>query len=155
MPIPSAGILLYRVRAVGPEVLLIHMGGPIWAKKDLSAWSIPKGVIAPREDPLDAARREFREETGFDVAGTFELLGTFRQNSSKQITVWALEGDCDPQKLQSTNFKMIWPPKSGKLREFPEADRAAWLTSMQAYALIVKGQRVVLDHFFARYEHVS
>ena len=149
MSLKSAGILLYRLRAE-LEVLLIHMGGPIWAKKDLMAWSIPKGIIGMDEDPLEAARREFHEETGFNPEGQVELLGTFQQNSSKQLTVWALRGDCDPQKLRSNNFTMEWPPKSGKLMQFPEADRAAWLLREQAAARIVKGQRVVLEHFFAR-----
>jgi predicted NUDIX family NTP pyrophosphohydrolase len=148
MSVKSAGVLLYRIRAE-PEVLLIHMGGPFWATKDIAAWSIPKGVIGPGEDPLDAAKREFHEETGFDAEGQFEALGTFQQNSSKQLTVWALRGDCDPQKLRSNSFTMEWPPKSGKLVQFPEADRAAWLSREQAVARIVKGQRVVLEHFFA------
>jgi predicted NUDIX family NTP pyrophosphohydrolase len=141
--------LLYRIRAE-LEVLLIHMGGPIWAKKDFGAWSIPKGVIGPEEDQLHAAKREFQEETGFAVEGEFEALGTFQQNSSKQLTIWALQGDCDPQKLRSNSFTMEWPPKSGKLMQFPEADRAAWLSREPAVARIVKGQRVVLEHFFAR-----
>jgi len=151
MPIQSAGVLLYRARPAGFEVLLIHMGGPIWARKDLGAWSIPKGVIGPEEEPLAAARREFREETGFDADGAFEFLGRFRQNSSKQLAVWALEGDCDPLTLKSTAFTMIWPPKSGKLREFPEADRAEWFDREKGLSRIVKGQRIVLEEFFARH----
>jgi predicted NUDIX family NTP pyrophosphohydrolase len=115
----------------------------------------PKASSDPDEDPLDAAKREFHEETGFDPKGEFELLGTFRQNSSKQLTVWALEGDCDPQKLRSTSFTMIWPPKSGKVREFPEADRAAWLTREPALICIVKGQRAVLEHFFAQHDRAG
>jgi len=151
MSVKSAGVLLYRIRAE-LEVLLIHMGGPIWAKKDFGAWSIPKGVIGPEEDPLEAAKREFQEETGFAAEGEFEALGTFQQNSSKQLTIWALQGDCDPQKLRSNSFRMIWPPKSGKVMEFPEADRAAWLNREDALNSIVKGQRVVIERFFARRE---
>src|ERR1700749_786255 len=99
MPIRSAGILLYRVISRRLDVFLIHMGGPMWAKKDFGAWSIPKGVITPGEDPLAAAQREFQEETGFAPTGSYQPLGTFRQNSSKELTVWALEGDCDPRQL--------------------------------------------------------
>jgi predicted NUDIX family NTP pyrophosphohydrolase len=151
MSVKSAGVLLYRVR-LELEVLLIHMGGPLWAKKDAGAWSIPKGVIGTGEDPLGAAKREFHEETGFDAEGEFEALGTFRQNSSKQLTVWAVQGDCDPKTLRSNSFTMIWPPKSGKLVAFPEADRAAWFNRERALDSIVKGQRVVLERFFARRE---
>ena len=150
MPIHSAGLLLYRRIQGGPEVFLIHMGGPLWARKDLAAWSIPKGVIGPAEDPLAAAKREFREETGFVVGGSYQPLGTFRQNSSKNLTVWALEGDCDPAKLVSNSFTMIWPPKSGTLKSFPEADRGAWHDRSSALAKIVRGQRPVLEAFFAR-----
>jgi predicted NUDIX family NTP pyrophosphohydrolase len=148
MPIQSAGLLLHKRAAGGPQVLLIHMGGPIWAKRDEAAWSIPKGVINPGEDGLAAAKREFREETGFIVTGRCEPLGSFRQNSSKTLTVWALEGDCDPAKLASNSFSMIWPPKSGILRSYPEADRAAWLDREAAFAKIVRGQRPVLEAFF-------
>ena len=150
MPIQSAGILLYRRRAVGLEVFLVHMGGPLWVKRDVMAWSIPKGIIGKQEKVLTAARREFFEETGFEIDGRFEALGSFRQNSSKNLTVWALEGDCDPTKLKSNSFSMVWPPKSGELREFPEADRGGWFAREEAMAKIVKGQRAVLQHFFDR-----
>ena len=150
MPILSAGLLLYRRRAHEPEVLLIHMGGPIWAGKDIAAWSIPKGVVGPGEDPLKTASREFREETGFEVFGTYEPLGKFRQNSSKDLTVWSLEGDCDPEKMVSNHFKMAWPPETGTMQTFPEADRAAWLDPGAALEKIVRGQRPVLEAFYAR-----
>jgi predicted NUDIX family NTP pyrophosphohydrolase len=114
----------------------------------VAAWSIPKGVINPGEDGLAAAKREFREETGFDVSGTYETLGTFRQNSSKQISAWALEGDCDPAKLVSNVFSMEWPPKSGTMQNFPEADRGAWLDKTSALSKIVRGQRPILEAFF-------
>jgi predicted NUDIX family NTP pyrophosphohydrolase len=123
------------------------MGGPIWARKDAAAWSIPKGLIGVGEKPEDAALREFREETGFAVSGTYELLGTFRQNSNKELTVWAL-GDCDPGQLVSNTFTMIWPPKSGATRTFPEADRGAWFDRDEALIGIVKGQRPVLKAFY-------
>lgn len=150
MPIKSAGLLLYRHRKAGPQVFLIHMGGPIWARKDATAWSIPKGVIGVGEDPLTAAIREFREETGFSVSGDFEPLGTIRQNSSKDLTVWAAEGDCDPEQLVSNTFQLEWPPKSGKMRTFPEADRGAWFEKAQAFEKIVRGQRPILNAFFDR-----
>jgi predicted NUDIX family NTP pyrophosphohydrolase len=150
MPVQSAGLLLYRRSALVPQVLLIHMGGPIWARKDIAAWSIPKGVVEYGEDPLKAATREFREETGFTVFGRYEPLGMFRQNSSKDLTVWALEGNCDPDKMVSNTFEMVWPPKSGKVQTFPEADRAAWLDPEHALQKIVRGQRPVLEAFYAR-----
>jgi predicted NUDIX family NTP pyrophosphohydrolase len=146
MPIQSAGLLLYR----GPEVFLIHMGGPIWAKRDLGAWSIPKGVISPGEDPLAAARREFTEETGFRADGPFEPLGIFRQNRGKDLHVWTAQGDCDPAALKSNHFQMIWPPKSGRLQSFAEADRGGWFRPEEAQAKIVAGQRPVLESFFRR-----
>lgn len=149
MAIQSAGLLLYRHRPAGPQVFLIHMGGPIWARKD-AAWSIPKGVITSGEAPMEAAVREFREETGLAVTGKYEPLGTFRQNSNKDLTVWALEGNCDPGALVSNSFSMVWPPKSGKMQTYPEADRAAWLDRDEAFVKIVKGQRPVLEAFYAR-----
>lgn len=149
MAIESAGLLLYRKHHV-LEVFLIHMGGPFWAKKDLAAWSIPKGVIGPDEEPVVAARREFQEETGFAVKGRLLALGTFRQNSSKNLSVWAVEGDCDPDKLVSTMFSMEWPPRSGRQQEFPEADRGGWFDQARALQKIVKGQRLVIEAFYER-----
>lgn len=151
MPIQSAGLLLYRHRPGGLEVFLVHMGGPIWAKKDAAAWSIPKGMIGPQEDPLAAARREFLEETGFVVEGVYEPLGTIRQNSSKDLAVWALRGDRDPSQLKSDRFSMVWPPKSGRLQSFPEADRGAWFDRKTALVKIVKGQRPFVERFFAHH----
>lgn len=149
MPIHSAGILLYRrQRGDGIEVFLIHPGGPYWSKKDEGAWSIPKGIVDQSEDHLAAARREFHEETGFVVEGTFLALGTFRQPSGKHLSVWALEGDCNPAELKSNSFEMIWPPKSGRVQNFPEADRGAWFNRAEAVAKITKGQRQILDSFF-------
>jgi predicted NUDIX family NTP pyrophosphohydrolase len=147
MPIESAGLLLYR-RRQGVQVFLVHVGGPFWARKDLAAWSIPKGVIGPDEAPLAAARREFQEETGFAAEGDVLPLGRFRQNSSKNLSVWAAEGDCDPAKLASALFTMEWPPKSGRMQQFPEADRGGWFDQKTALVKIVKGQRPVLDAFY-------
>ena len=145
--VESAGIILYRHREE-TEIFLVHMGGPLWAGRDAGAWSIPKGVIGNREDPFEAAKREFREETGFTPTGAFRALGRFKQNSGKHISVWMVEGDCDPSQLVSQNFSMIWPPKSGKQRRFPEADRGGWFGCDAALAKIVKGQRVVIERFF-------
>ncbi len=147
MPIASAGLLLYRKRRE-LEVFLIHMGGPFWASKDAAAWSVPKGIINPGEGPLAAARREFQEETGFTADGVFLPLGSFRQNQSKNLSVWAVEGDCDPAQLTSALFSMEWPPKSGRVQRFPEADRGAWFEKKAALVKIVKGQRPVLDAFY-------
>lgn len=145
--IESAGIILYRRRRK-LEVFLIHMGGPIWARRDEGAWSIPKGVRQDGEDPLVAAKREFQEETGFAPAGEFKPVGRFKQNSGKYISVWAMEGDCDPGQLVSQTFSMIWPPKSGKRQQYPEADRGAWFDREAALAKIVKGQKPVLERFY-------
>jgi predicted NUDIX family NTP pyrophosphohydrolase len=147
MTIERAGILLYRGKP--REILLIHMGGPFWAKKDEAAWSIPKGAIEANEEPLAAAQREFLEETGFTSKPPFIPLGRYRQNSSKYLSVWATEGDCDPAALVSTTYSMEWPPRSGILRKFPEADRAAWLARDEALRKVVKSQRPVLERFYS------
>ena len=127
------------------------MGGPIWAKRDEGAWSIPKGAIDASEDPLDAAKREFMEEVGSEVAGDFVFLGRFRQNSGKNLSVWTVEGDLDldPASLKSNTFSMVWPPRSGQVRHFPEADRGGWFTEETGTRKIVAGQRKILDAFFA------
>lgn len=140
----SAGILLYRVRA-GLEVFLVHPGGPFWAKKDLGAWSLPKGEIGEGEDPRDAARREFSEETGFEVSGELRALPPVRQPGGKIIHAFAIEGDCDPEKLRSNLFSMEWPPGSGRQQQFPEADRGAWFPIEEARRRILKGQAPLLD----------
>lgn len=123
----SAGLLLYRVGSKGVEVLLVHPGGPFFAKKDDGAWSVPKGLIDEGEDELAAARREFGEETGLAVAGdAFVPLGEVRLRSGKRVVAWAVEGDCDPADLASNTFELEWPPRSGRTRAFPEVDRAGW-----------------------------
>src|SRR5215475_7381190 len=116
----SAGLLMYRRQNSGLEVLLVHPGGPFWAKKDLGAWSIPKGEYAAGENPLEAARREFSEETGFAADGDFLDLGTIRQAGGKLVSVWALEGDCDPAQLRSNTTTIEWPPRSRRQLEIPE-----------------------------------
>lgn len=141
----SAGILLYRRRGDELEVFLVHPGGPFWAKKDLGAWSLPKGEIEEGEEPLAAAVREFREETGFEVAGDFRALRPLRQSSGKTIVAWAVEGDCDPAELRSGTFSMEWPPRSGQRQEFLEVDRGAWFTLAEARRRIVAGQAPFLE----------
>ena len=142
----SAGLLLYRVRHGEPEVLLGHMGGPFWARKDDRAWSIPKGEYGDDEDPLAAARREFAEETGSAPPdGEALTLGEVRQSGGKRVVAWALEGDLDPATVRSNTFVMEWPPRSGRQQEFPEIDRAAWFGLDAARSKVVKGQVPLLD----------
>jgi predicted NUDIX family NTP pyrophosphohydrolase len=142
----SAGLLMYRRTPGGVEVFLVHPGGPFWARKDAGAWSIPKGeYLAGEEDALEAARREFEEETGIVPEGEFVELGTARQGSGKTVTAWAFEGDADPASIRSNAFMLEWPPKSGKQREFPEVDRAEWLTPEAAAEKILRGQAVFLQ----------
>ncbi|MFZ1103078.1 MAG: NUDIX domain-containing protein [Hyphomicrobiaceae bacterium] len=145
MPQRSAGILLYRRRQGTVEVLLVHPGGPFWARKDDGAWSIPKGEYEPAEDPLAAARREFAEETGSPAEGKAIALGAFRQPSGKIVEAWAIEGDFDPAALKSNTFTLEWPPRSGRMREAPEVDRAAWFTPDEAARKLLKGQRPILE----------
>jgi predicted NUDIX family NTP pyrophosphohydrolase len=145
MPKTSAGLLMYRSREGVIQVFLVHPGGPFWAKKDLGAWSIPKGLYSPDEAPLSAARREFREETGFEASGDFVPLTPLKQPSGKLIAAWAFEGDCDPEALRSNTFAMEWPPHSGREQEFPEVDRAAWFGMEEAREKILPGQRGFLD----------
>jgi predicted NUDIX family NTP pyrophosphohydrolase len=140
----SAGLLLYR-RREGLEVFLVHPGGPFWAKKDAGAWSLPKGEFTPPEDPLEAAQREFQEETGLAVAGEFLALTPLKQPSGKIIHAWALQADCDPDAVRSNTFTLEWPPKSGRLQEFPEVDRGAWFSLEAAREKIIRGQAPFLE----------
>lgn len=119
---------MYRFRKEVLEVLLVHPGGPFWAKKDPGSWSIPKGEHTDSEDPFTVAKREFQEETGFQINGNFLPLTPLKQPGGKIISIWAVEGNCDASKTKSNTFLMEWPPRSGKKREFPEIDRAAWYT---------------------------
>jgi predicted NUDIX family NTP pyrophosphohydrolase len=142
----SAGILLHRRADGGREVLIGHMGGPFWAKKDAGAWSIPKGEYGPGEDAFAVALREFEEELGTAVpAADFVALGDLRTTSSKVLTVWAAEGDLDATAAVSNTFELEWPPRSGRFQEFPEIDRAAWLPLEEARTKLVKGQVGFLD----------
>ena len=146
----SAGLLLYRRCDTHLEVFLLHPGGPYWARKDLGAWSVPKGLVDAGEEELATARREFREETGLNPPVGYEGdLGTFRLPSGKRLHVWAVEGDCDPAQLRSNLFEMEWPPKSGRSAQFPEADRGAWFQRAEALARITKGQRPMIEKFYA------
>lgn len=141
----SAGILLYRMAENGLEVFLVHPGGPYWAKKDEGAWSVPKGEFEAGEDSLDAAKREFKEETGFDITGNFMELTPLRQPSGKVVYVWAVEGNIDATSIKSNMFSMEWPPRSGKEQEFPEVDKGSWLTIAQAQEKLLPGQRGFLE----------
>jgi predicted NUDIX family NTP pyrophosphohydrolase len=141
----SAGLLLYRVHDAAMEVMLVHPGGPFWARRDDGAWTIPKGEFDVNESPLTAARREFREETGADVAGPFRTLQPVRQAGGKRVHAFAVEADFDPATLTSNTFEIEWPPRSGRLQRFPEADRAAWFTFAQAATKLHPAQRAWLD----------
>lgn len=136
----SAGLLMYRRRLGALQVFLVHPGGPFWAGKDQGSWSIPKGEYPPQEDSLAAARREFTEETGFPVAGEFRRLTPLKQPSGKIIEAWAVQGDCDPDAIRSNTFPLEWPPRSGRIQDFPEVDRAAWFPLEEAEEKIVVGQ---------------
>jgi predicted NUDIX family NTP pyrophosphohydrolase len=145
MPKRSAGLLLYRESAQGVQVLLVHPGGPFWARKDDGAWSIPKGEFGDGEAPLDAARREFVEETGAAVEGEFIALAPVKLPSGKVVHAWAVRADFDPSQLRSNAFALEWPPKSGRVQQFPEVDRAAWFTLEQARRKIQEAQAPLLE----------
>lgn len=178
MPRHSAGLLLYRRTGDRPrrqqarreatapdaqggtppeaiEVLLVHPGGPFWANKDDGVWSIPKGEYTPGEDPLAAARREFEEETGMKPSGEAVALGSFRQSAAKIVDAWAMEGDFDPATLKSNTISLEWPPRSGKMREVPEVDRAAWFTPEEASRKLIEGQRQILDALLRHLAHAG
>jgi predicted NUDIX family NTP pyrophosphohydrolase len=141
----SAGLLLFRRRDNLLEVFLVHPGGPYWANNDLGSWSIAKGEYEEKENALEVAKREFLEETGCAVDGEFIPLGQIKQPSGKIITAWALEGDCDAGSIASNTFSLEWPPKSGRMQEFPEVDRAEWFSIDSAKERILKGQRGFLE----------
>jgi predicted NUDIX family NTP pyrophosphohydrolase len=147
----SAGIVLYRPGADGVEVLLVHPGGPFWAKKDAGSWSIPKGEYEDGEDPLACALREFEEETGTRLDGSdVAELGSVRQKSGKQVTAWAVAGDLDPAAVRSNTFVMEWPPRSGRHAEFPEIDRAQWFGVDLAREKLVSAQAELIDRLLER-----
>ncbi len=136
---------MYRRREGRLEIFLVHPGGPFWAKKDLGSWSISKGEYVEGEPPLEAARREFQEETGFAAAGDFRELGAVQQAGGKVVTAWAFEGDCDPSKLISNRCEIEWPPRSGRRIEIPEVDRGDWYSIAEARERILKSQAPFLD----------
>ena len=136
---------MYRRRSPGLEVFLVHPGGPFFAKKDHGTWTIPKGEYPDGEQPLEAAKREFQEETGFLVPETFLDLGSIKQAGGKIVAAWAFEGDCDPAKMSSNTCEVEWPPRSGRLIEIPEADRGAWFSIDEAKERIKSTQIPLID----------
>ena len=150
-PRRSAGILLFRRTGGGPEVLLGHMGGPLWARRDEGAWTIPKGEHTDEEEPIDAARREFVEELGVPVpAGELTAIGQVRQSGGKVVSAWALEADLDPATIEPGTFELEWPPRSGRIQQFPELDRVGWFDLVAAERLIVVAQREFLQRIPCR-----
>ncbi len=149
----SGGILPFRFQDNHLEVLLVHPGGPLWAGKDDGAWSISKGLFEENESPLDAARREFKEETGFEVEGIFIELGRIKQPSGKIVFAWAVEKDLDERRIVSNNFMLEWPRRSGIMREFPEIDRAGWFDVESARKKILKGQQGFIDRLLHALDH--
>jgi predicted NUDIX family NTP pyrophosphohydrolase len=145
VPKTSAAVLLYRRRRHEVEVLLVHPGGPFWARKDLGAWSLPKGELTEDEPAFETAKREFREETGMAIDGQFTELKPVKQRGGKTVLAWAVEGDFDPSRLRSNTFSIEWPPKSGKIRTFPEVDRAEWFPVAEARNRILEAQADFLD----------
>jgi predicted NUDIX family NTP pyrophosphohydrolase len=144
----SAGLLLYRRRG-DLEIFLVHPGGPFWAKKDLGAWSLPKGEFDNGEDPLEAAKREFTEETGFPIDGEFHQLEPLKQRGGKVVHAWAVEADCDASQIRSNLFLIEWPPKSGQMLKFPEVDRAQWFNIPEARKRILAGQSGFIDQLLS------
>lgn len=150
MATTSAGLLPYRWRHRALEVFLVHPGGPLWSGKDAHAWSVAKGEVAPGEELLRAAHREFTEETGVTLNGPTIALGPVRQAGGKLVHVWAIEADIDPSRIVSNTFPLEWPPRSGQLRQFPEVDRAAWFILAEARRKIHKGQVALLDELLGK-----
>jgi predicted NUDIX family NTP pyrophosphohydrolase len=145
----SAGILVYRIRNK-PEVFLIHPGGPFWAKKDIGSWSIPKGEFDDNEDALEAAKREFKEETGTGLSGNFISLTPIIQKAGKQVYAWAVQSDIDAETIQSNTFKMEWPPKSGQWKSYPEVDKGAWFDMETAKEKINPAQAVLIEELLEK-----
>jgi len=141
----SAGLLIYRWRECGMEILLVHPGGPLWRNKDAGAWQLPKGVIDPDEEPAAAARREAREELGVMLEGELMPLGEIRQAGGKYVEAFALEHDLDAEAIESNMFEMEWPPKSGHVQSFPEVDAARWFALAEARAMMLESQKPLLD----------
>ncbi|MBE7382050.1 MAG: NUDIX domain-containing protein [Leptolyngbya sp. SIO1E4] len=150
----SAGLLMYRQPPQGLEVLLVHPGGPFWQKRNLGVWTIPKGLAEPGEDLFNTACREFIEETSLTPEAPFLELPEIRQ-SSKRVKAWAFEGDCDPTLVRSNTFTLEWPPRSGKIQEFPEVDGAQWFSLEKARCHIIKAQMPLLESLRAKLQHLQ
>jgi len=148
----SAGLLLFRRGPSGVEVFLAHPGGPFWRRRDIGAWTVPKGIIEEGEDPLDAARREFEEETGIVPSGPFIPLGSIRQKAGKTVHAWAWEGDADPAAIRSNEMEVEWPRGSGIRKNYPEVDRCAWFTPVAAREKINAAQAELIDRLLLELE---
>ncbi|MBS1587792.1 MAG: NUDIX domain-containing protein [Bacteroidetes bacterium] len=146
----SAGILVYRFREGQPQILLVHPGGPFWAKKDAGAWSVPKGEYEEDENPLDAAKREFKEELGIYISGDFIELSPVKQKSGKVVQAWAIEKSLDIGDFRSNTFSVEWPPRSGKFKEFPEVDKAQWFAADEAKQKINPAQVAFIDELMQK-----
>ena len=155
MSLQSAGILLFRFKNGKLEVMLTHPGGPFWTNRDAGAWSIPKGLIDKNETALDAAKREFKEETGFVVEGEFIQLGELKQPNKKIVHAWAVEKDIDATKIVSNTFELEWPKGSGNINAYPEIDKGAWFGLAQARFKILKGQAGFIGRLVKRLGYVS
>lgn len=145
MSVRSGGIILYRFNEGRLQLMLVHPGGPFWKNKDEGVWSIPKGIYEESENPLDAAKREFREETGYMVDGEFIDLGEIKQPSHKIVHVWAMEKDIDTTNIVSSTFNLEWPRNSGQIKEYPEVDRGQWFEVPEAKKKILRGQQDFID----------
>ena len=150
MPKKSAGILLFRIKNQVLEVLLMHPGGPFWTNKDAGTWSIPKGEIEENEAGWDAAKREFEEETSVKISGEGKELMPVRQKNNKLVFAWAVRQDLDPDSIKSNFFEIEWPPKSGKLKSFPEMDKAGWFTLPEAKQKILEAQIPLIEELESR-----
>jgi predicted NUDIX family NTP pyrophosphohydrolase len=150
MSVHSGGILLFKYVDNELQVMLVHPGGPFWARKDEGAWSIPKGILEENEAALQAARREFKEETGFDVDGQFIELGQLKQPSGKIVHAWALERELDVKDIRSNTFRLQWPKNSGNVKEYPEIDKAQWFDVNEAKKKILKGQAEFIDRLIEK-----
>ena len=146
----SAGILLFRIKEQEPEVFLVHPGGPFWKGKDKGAWSIPKGEFDENEEAIEAAKREFREETGKSVTGNLIQLHPVKQKGGKLVLAWALEGDIDADRIVSNTYKLEWPYKSGKFQNFPEVDKAGWFSISEAKEMINPAQMALIDDLLTK-----
>lgn len=149
MPKQSAGILLYRKTPQGLQVFLVHPGGPFFKNKDDGSWSVPKGEYESGEDPLAAAKREFKEETGHEITGNFVALSPIKQKGGKMVLAWAVEGDIDPKNIKSNTFEIEWPPRSGKKQTFDEIDRGEWFDITTAKTKINPAQAALIDELAA------